>query len=359
MLVVMHHAILAYTTFFKYDDSILVGGIIPFMNMFNPILDSSGWLVFDIILGINDQYFMTLMFFISGFFLYSSYNRKGKKLFWGDRLKRLGLPFLIGIFTIIPLAYYPAHLQWGLNGNDHLSFLKFLLQFIKSGMKTPGPLWFLWVLLLFNLFGSLLFKLNISGNNKLKKIVNNPALLFISLLLISVLVHTPLVIVFNYKWVGVGPFVFQAARILHYMAYFLVGSLIGAVGVENSIFNSGRKWFNFWWVWFIVGFVVFLAFSTMPTPFMFPLSCICFVYAIFGLFLNFTREKNKVLDSLSRNSYGIYIFHYIFNSWIQYFLLRYNFSSILKGCIVFVATYLLSWILVSLVRRIPGFKTVL
>lgn len=349
--VVLHHALLAYSTFLNYDESIVVAGIITYFNLANPVLDKVGWSGFDVIIGINDRYFMTLMFFISGLFIFPSLNRKGEKLFWHDRLKRLGIPFIIGIFTIIPLAYYPAHLQWGLNGNKHMPYFDYLKVFIKSGFNTPGPLWFIYVLLVFSFVGSILLKINFNKFPKVKKTVENPLHLFFTLLILSVVLYLPLYILFGDSWFGVGPFVFQSARILHYLLYFLAGCLIGFYGIDNTIFKEKSKWMKSWWIWFIVGILSF--------PFFFTLSCICLIFSSFGFFYSFIKKRNPIIDSMARNSFGIYIFHYIFTSWFQYFLLSYDYPVVAKGIFVFIGAYSMSWILTSLLRRIPGFRMIL
>ena len=60
-----------------------------------------------------------------------------------DRLLRLGLPFVICAFTIIPLAYYAIALRQ----NPDLTFAAFWWKTITVGPWQSGPIWFLWVLL--------------------------------------------------------------------------------------------------------------------------------------------------------------------------------------------------------------------
>jgi hypothetical protein len=100
------HAALAYTTS-------------AFINSENPIASSNTvvneprWIGFDAIVALNETFLMPLLFFVSGIFVWQSMARKGAWKYFGDRLKRLGLPFVIGVLFLIPLAYYPAQLQVG------------------------------------------------------------------------------------------------------------------------------------------------------------------------------------------------------------------------------------------------------
>jgi glucan biosynthesis protein C len=80
----------------------------------NPVVNEQRWIGFDLIVAFNETFSMPLLFFVSGIFVRQSLVRKGAWKYFGDRLKRLGLPFVIGVLFLIPLAYYPAQLEVGL-----------------------------------------------------------------------------------------------------------------------------------------------------------------------------------------------------------------------------------------------------
>jgi len=69
---------------------------------------------FDLIVALNETFSMSLLFFVSGLFVWQSLARKGAWKYFGDRQKRLGLPLVIGVMFLIPLTYYPAQLEVGL-----------------------------------------------------------------------------------------------------------------------------------------------------------------------------------------------------------------------------------------------------
>ncbi|HEX9013952.1 MAG TPA: acyltransferase family protein [Anaerolineaceae bacterium] len=95
---------------------------------------------------LSQSFFMGLFFFISGYFIPGSIDRKGMAHFWKDRLLRLGLPFLAYTFLLSKLPIYLAHLR---GGNMHRSFPEFILQrFWQSA--DAGPTWFLFALLVFS-----------------------------------------------------------------------------------------------------------------------------------------------------------------------------------------------------------------
>ena len=95
---------------------------------------------------------MSLMFFISGLFVWSSLRRKGAGTFARDRLIRLGIPFLVGAAIVAPIAYYPSYLQaggHGIRGYAHV--------WMSFGDWPTGPAWFIWLLLAFDLVAAAIF----------------------------------------------------------------------------------------------------------------------------------------------------------------------------------------------------------
>jgi len=63
-------------------------------------------------ISINQSFFMSLFFAISGFFTPASYDAKGPGLFLRDRLVRLGIPLVVYFFVLNPaLVYLAARIQ--------------------------------------------------------------------------------------------------------------------------------------------------------------------------------------------------------------------------------------------------------
>src|SRR6267143_819882 len=127
LLVVLHHSVLNFTYFGNGD--------------------SQRWLGFDLVVLFNDSFFMAFMFFISGLFVRNSLARKGSAVFLRERAWRLGVPFLISIFVLMPIAYYPSFLRYHLPGTTDFNFLHFWWHTLTVGPWPSGPAWFLWVLL--------------------------------------------------------------------------------------------------------------------------------------------------------------------------------------------------------------------
>jgi surface polysaccharide O-acyltransferase-like enzyme len=87
--------------------------------------------------------------------------------------------------------------------------------------------------------------------------------------------------------------------------------------------------------------------------FTFTLSCAATSIALLALFVHFAKPR-KIFDSLRENAYGIYLLHYAFVSWLQYALLKAEFSAIEKGFMVFAGALALSWTAIAAIRRVPA-----
>ncbi len=114
LLVVAHHAAIAYVPGLPKTGPVFTKP--PMLWSVFPIEDAGHTFApFGVFVSVNDIFFMSLMFFISGLFVWDSLKRKGAAGFVRDRLLRLGLPFAVAASLLAPLAYYPAYLQTGAN----------------------------------------------------------------------------------------------------------------------------------------------------------------------------------------------------------------------------------------------------
>jgi len=150
LLVVAHHAAIAYATFTPPVAPSLTAP--PRWWPAFPIVDARKWAGASTIVGFNDTFFMSLMFFISGLFVWKSLQRKRINGFLHDRTLRLGIPFLIAAAIIAPLAYHPTYLQIGQHG-----VRVFVRQWFSLGIWPTGPAWFVWLLLAFDFVAAALY----------------------------------------------------------------------------------------------------------------------------------------------------------------------------------------------------------
>jgi len=347
VLVLLHHSMLAYVSFLDFDDD-------PVDNV-HPVIDDDKWDGFDIIIILNDTFVMPMLFLISGLFVWPSYDRKGARLFLRDRFIRLGIPFAVCVPLLVPLAYYPAQLMI-----RYMGYGEFWYWMMRAGLGTTGHLWFIWLLLLFNCIIVLVYQVFPDLESIVarigKRIFNHPGRFYLFMMGLSTLLYLPMVIYLGpFYWRGLSTFQVQMGRFLVYLSYFFVGSAIGMYGIRNTMFTTHGKLAGNWMPWLVFGFILGVLFYWL----WFTIACAAIVLGIIGLYLSGPMRRNFLMESLSRNAYGMYIFHFVIVTWLQYMFLGTAFTPVFKVTIVFFGTFFMSWGGTAALRKITGIDRVL
>jgi len=368
-LVVVHHSLVAYMGAVAAPSKQFAGGAMIWRAF--PVVDSAHWAPAATIVGINDVFFMSLMFLISGLFVSSSVARKGRAAYLRDRVVRLGIPFLFCAFIVVPAAYYFAYLQSG--GAPGLG--AYWTAWRSIGYWPTGPAWFISLLLAFDVVAAALFLVLPSWTERLGRLSakagEHPWRFFLGLLAVSAIAYVPLALIFGPSgWTYWSVFQFQSSRPLHYFVYFAIGAGLGAFGVQRGLLASDGRLAKRWWLWLlaalgalVLGTAILLTILTAkggPSQALlavgnasFVLTCGTLCFALLAIFLRFVKRRNPVMDSLAKNAYGIYVVHYAFVAAAQYALLSRPFSGGAKAGIVIAAALALSWITTAVLRRIP------
>ncbi len=359
VLVVAHHAALAYNTFSHYNPS-------HYMKSTAPVVDTVRFAPLDPLVGWNDIFFMSLMFVISGLFVAPSISRKGVERFFGDRVKRLGIPFVISAALLSPIAHYPSWLL-----SDSANRGGFLSRFFTIDGGNAGPAWFIWVLLAFCGLVALGYQLIPSLMKKLSWSAESAGGLVVVFLAVSLMTTIPVqLLITTEEWFRVaGPVFLPAWRSLFYFAWFLLGVALGSANSERSL---SREHLRSWPLWLTVGVLGYLAHGTLSTgkylvsspPWVMKLSLatafsICCTFTnlgAFGLARSFFRTNWSPADHFSENAYGVYIFHYGFVIWVQFALLVQPMPAVAKFLITFSVALTASWLLTALLRKTAAGK---
>jgi len=371
VLVLAHHSVLAYIDSPPPQATSLLAQ--PQYWRAFMVVDHQHWVGFSLFTGFNDTFFMSLMFFLSGLFVWSSLQRKGNSSFIGDRIRRLGIPFLFAAVAIAPLAYYPSYL---LTTGAH-SVGGYIHDWLSFGDWPTGPAWFIWLLLAFDLVGAALFAIAPHFGEMLGRLASNarehPVRFFLLLAAASAATYIPMALIFGpADWTSVGPFQFQNARLFHYLVYFLAGIGVGAYGIERGLLapdgKLARHWGR-WTLWMVFAFlssvVFFLIAISKNSPMsanvanliggaFYVLACASISFAFLALFVRFATRRRWIYDSLSDNEYGMYLIHYVFVSWLQLAILGSSLAAIEKGILVFAGVLFLSWGTSAAIRSVPG-----
>ena len=360
LLVVIHHSVVNFTHFGNGD--------------------RMRWLGFDLIVLFNDSFFMAFMFLISGLFVHDSLTRHGAGGFLRRRAWRLGLPLLVSIFVLIPIAYYASFLRYHMPGTTDFNYFHYWGRMITTGPWPSGQSWFLWVLLVFNVIAAAIWitapKILAAFGCLIGALRSRPAMAFAAFVVVSVVSYLPM-----HLWFGDGawfepghyPFPVQTSRILLYPAYFFTGVGIGVVGLKVGILAEDGEVAKRWATWLafavvLFGLLLLLVFAhhnwieNVAAPPLGWRAAYGSAFAVFSAAMAFTvlatslrlsRASLWLLDAMQPSAYGIFLFHYMFIIWLQYFVYDPAWPAGVKAAIVFAGTLGGSWLLTVLLRKIP------
>ncbi|HLZ06564.1 MAG TPA: acyltransferase [Bradyrhizobium sp.] len=375
LLVLLHHSVLAYAVMWPAQPHTF--SILP-----APIVDPRRWAGFDLLAIFNDTFFMALLFLVSGLFVWPGLKRKGAARFLRDRTLRLGIPFLAAAAILMPLAYYPSYAVTGADPG----LPAYARTWLSLGFWPSGPGWFIWLLLAFDAVAAGIYVLRRRWTAKPQApqhlgAYRRPTAFLAMLLVASALVYVPMELNFGADgWLTLGPFSFQASRLLLYAVYFLVGLQMGASIAVSGVLAPNAELARRWPIWLTAGLVAYalrlaviltlilpVAKGHQPLPlslrllgdFTVVLCCGTISLAFIALFRRFAIAHRPVFDSLSASSYGMYLVHYPIVVWLQFALLAVALGPIAKGAIVYVGSVALSWGITLVLRRVPIIARVL
>jgi Acyltransferase family len=360
LVVLLHHAVIPYTYFGHTD--------------------AKSWIGFDMIVLATDSFFMAMFFFLSGLFVWPGIARKGPLNYLSDRLFRLGLPFVICAFTIIPLAYYAISLRH----HPEVGFSEFWWTTITKGPWPSGPIWFLWVLFAFDLVACLLFRLSHNMLDPINRLSlhgrRRPAAFFAVMLAVTAAFYIPGRIHFGAgSWFEFGPFSVQHGRVMLYATYFFFGAGIGVQYLDRGLLAADGRMAKVSWDWLMLALVpycllwvlIYIKREILGNPEVLPhwyegtyavfftIFSVAIMFLILAYFLRFKHSGWSILDPMQADAYGMFLVHYPIALWLQYWLFDYDLPAIVKAAVGFVLTVAFSWALTRALRKIPGATKVL
>jgi glucans biosynthesis protein C len=235
-----------------------------------------------------------LLFFVSGMGVYFAIQNRNWKQLLKERVGRIFIPFVFGIFAIVPVSTY----VWQCYYHQELKYT-----------PNPGHLWFLgnifvYVVILLPVFFYL--KRNEAGRmvTWIKKCLGNPLglLLVIASFIVEVLLVDPnLYELYAMTWHGF---------FLGLLAFFF-GFLFVLSG--SSFWNMILKWR---WLFFAAAATLYtwrLLQPQMSVPnFQLAMESNFWIFSVFAFGYRYLNRSGKALRYLSQAAYPVYIIHMIF-----------------------------------------------
>jgi len=307
---------------------------------------------------IFDIMVMPIMFFVSGYLTPASLKNRTGWEFVKGKFKRLMIPWMIAVFTLIPLYKVIFLYSRGLP-QEHWS-----TYFHITNPNSQNWLWFLPVLFAFDLLYLLLSKANIKIQNiSLKSAVIGTSIIgFIYSFSIGGLLGFR-------SWTLTPLIDFENERLLLYFMAFLLGVLC----YRQNVFAEKPQSKTLYTVVSSVAWLPVTAhIFTRLWPFFYPnpaeftitplyrliwhltfyLSLLCLMFVMIESFRRYLEKPRRFWNVLNRNSYGVYIIHVIMIGVFGTLLLNMNLPALAKYLTLIVLTYGASNLIISVYRSL-------
>jgi peptidoglycan/LPS O-acetylase OafA/YrhL len=304
------------------------------------------------ILGIIfDIMVMPIMFFISGYLTPAPLQTKTNWEFIKGKFKRLIIPWLIAVFTLIPMykfIFLYSRNQPQVHWSTYFHF---------TNPNSQNWLWFLPVLFTFNFLYLLLVKTNLKAPNlSLKTTVLG---VFIIGFIYSFLIGG---IVGFRSWTLTPVIDFENERLLLYFLMFLLGvfcyqrEVFSEIPQRKTLYTivNSISWIPITLHIFARLYPFFYPAGFSITPLYrliwwisFYLSLLCLVYLMVETFWLYFDKTGKIFSELNQNSYGVYIIHVIVIGIFGTLLLNLEIPALVKYPLLIVSTYVGSNLIVS------------
>ncbi len=336
-----------------------------------------------------DLFMMSTLFFISGYFAMPSYKKKGPKLFLKSKFRALGLPWLIITVCVLPVLDYINYVYQFDNNIGFFEYwfksmkkiLEFNFGFLDMSKFTPmidqfyqRYVWFLSLLLVYFVAFTVFMVLKerfVKEVHTHKNIVENKAksFVFIVVTLLTILFFGFAKLFFYDEILGSGWYSFggliefQLGKFFIYSIYFIFG-----------VYSYNRKWFTAQsgvgkvWLWALGNFaafgmnmLVFKILDEVTTPdlkyklmhvVLYPIWTLTFLGLFLSIGYKYWNKKSWFNGDLSKNSYKMYLVHYIFPMTIPLVISGLEIAILLKFFIVSVVTILCSYLFSKYILKV-------
>ncbi|MDO4462203.1 MAG: acyltransferase [Bacteroidia bacterium] len=256
-------------------------------------LEGLSQLLYSILMGIDQSYFMSLFFFVSALFTPQSLERKGVTGFLRDRFFRLVVPMLLYIFVLNPI------LIWYI--------------YPSAGYECQlGPLWFVFSLLFFELSYILIRKAHLT----IPPIRVNTRSMSIFALSTGLLAFTLRIFTrTNESFMGI-----TLANFILYIAMYAMGIIAARQNLLDSLsLRRSSKWLLFAALWIFImlastndnientsgGFnITSLAYSLWEA-----VSCVAISYSLLTVGKRFLNVSHPLFESLAADSFIAFVIH--------------------------------------------------
>lgn len=302
-----------------------------------------------------DIFIMPTIFFVSGFFTPASVQRKTGAQFLRAKFRRLMIPWVIAVLTLMPVYKVLFLYSRGLPQESWITYFHF-----SNGILSQSWLWFLPVLFVFDVLYLVLSRAKMN----LSRVSLKAAL--VGIFLVGVVYSISMSMLDARGWTKTALLDFQNERVLIYFMTFMLGALCHELRIfEHAAGKSTLYKVVNWTSWLPITLYVLAVIYSFLNPGQYIISrlvdltfiIVCFYLSLLSLLytlvMAFRIHLNRagtLVRELNQNSYNVYIIHVIVLGLIALPLMDVPIPSVLKYLLLSVTTYIASNLIVQLYR---------
>jgi glucans biosynthesis protein C len=305
---------------------------------------------------------MQLFFLLAGFFSRLLIQRIGLMPFFKNRLKRIGLPFLLGYFTILPLTLLPyLYVEYAAAGKDPWIELRDFFIVFFTFRTTYGlmHMWFLQHLLVY--YTMLVVTVFILGGTQVERWLGGVQRFFsregmtpVWFLLLSTFMLAVLSQLFEARlpsiWVGL---IIPVPQFLYYAFFFTLGYILERSRTLFTAFNRGYV------IYLVAGtllsfpslYLVNAYDPALPMPgyagiglkALFAFQTMLLILGFIGWFNEVFREPSRFWKYIADSAYWVYLIHMPVVFTLQLLMVHSTVPGILRFPLVIIGTLIVAY----------------
>ncbi|PWI48803.1 hypothetical protein CEE45_04405 [Candidatus Heimdallarchaeota archaeon B3_Heim] len=286
--------------------------------------------------GIFQASLLGLFFLLAGFLTPKSFDRKKLSVFWKERLLRLGVPLLLYVLLINPIMFYILSVlgiePWTSYPNLQGSLLDYYFDQFKSlgtlidFLTNVGPMWFLYVLLIFTFVYTLWRQ--VSRSDSIQQYIPKelPIPRNVYLFLIAIVLGWVAFIVRFISPVDRFPLGIPFGYLIQYFMMFVVGVITARYDWFEKISKDHIKvWSSILAATVVLFFLYFILFMGVDSDYsvvfggpnlsalVFALVdnmvCMGMIFVLIPIFYLKFNTQGNIIKNLSDSSFHMYLIH--------------------------------------------------
>lgn len=344
---------------------VVLHGIISYMASAPPwwyVLDPQRTVAFTFAVLLIDVPIMQIMFFLAGYYACPSLAKRGAGPFFKDKVRRIGIPWVIGVFLLAPPTAYMIYFS----RNIPMSLWRFWQTDFWGKAFQQSVYWYLGVLLALFAATAVLHATNRRFATWKPRVIP-PSWRSIGLFVLAISAVS-IAIAKNYgldQWSNNYVFVYQPVRIPNYIGYFALGVFGHQCGwfAGDGYRPRPAKWVP-WWILSGGLYVMYRMSPQGAAPtfevkivaiLLFNVFCFSSLMAMIALVSRYFAGDALFWRFQARNSYGVYYLHPLILYPLALVFVPFAMSIYIKALSIILLAYGISLLASDAVlTRLPG-----